>query len=168
MILLRNMLRTVLTGGLSVRRIYQLLTVFTLLIPVVYGAYLVVTMARQNLSFNTLLISHPLYSVMFLVVLLDVIWSYLMFVVSDDFTSPEGRKYIYGLLFLMAVSQLAIGNIVIAIMAGFILVNMNGTLRQALALATFKRHRLYSFFAVGLVFLSALCCYALIRITFFV
>lgn len=168
MILVKNILKGVLMGGLSPRRLYRLLIAFTLLIPVIYGAYILVTMARQDLSFNALLTTHPLYSTMFLVVLLDVIWGYLLSVVSDSLTDHEGQVYNFDLLILMTLSQLLVGNIVIAILTGYILINMNASWREAMTLKTLRQHGLYSSMAVGLVLVSVLCCYVFVRLTFFI
>jgi hypothetical protein len=164
---MKNMLKSMITGGLSFQRLYRYLMFFVLLIPVAYGAYLLITMAQQGTSFSNLLTGHPLYSVMFLTVMLDIIWGYLMFMISDQLGTGEGDKYAYCLLVFMAISQLAVGNLVIVLFVGFILINMDITAKEALTLSNLKCHLLYSSMMIGLIIMSSFCCYALIRITYY-
>lgn len=165
---MKNLLRMAFLRGLPIRRMYYLLMAFTLIIPLVYGAFLLVTMMKAHTTFNDVLAAHPMYTVMFLVVLLDVLWGYLLFAVSSDLSSEEGRLYIYLLIFFIAVSQLIVGNFVIAILAGFMLINMDQHLSQAFRLLVMKKHGLYSGLAAGLLMMSLLCSFALIRLTYFV
>lgn len=165
---MKNALRQILLGSLSIARLYKLLIVFSLLIPVIYGVYLFFTMVKQGLSFETFLVSHPLNTAMFLISMLDVFWAYLLYAVSEDLETHEGRAYIYGILSIMLVSQLFVGNVATAIISGFILIHLDSSLKEAVTAATFKRHSLYNLIAFGMFLMSCLCCFVLIRLSFFV
>lgn len=164
---MKNAIRQILLGSFSVSRMYKLLIAFSLLIPVIYGFYILFSMAKQGQSLETFLVSHPINTAMFLISLLDVFWAYLLYVASDDLTTREGRTYIYGILTVILISQLLVGNIAIVIISGFTLIHMDSNLREAASMINFKRHSLYSSIAVGLFLMSCLCCFVLIRLSFF-
>jgi hypothetical protein len=151
----------------SFKRLYGYLTAFTLILPFLYVAYLVLTMIRDKTGFHTLLLSHPLYSVMFMGVMLNLFWGYLLFQLAHDLDNPEGKQFSYVLLVLLSICQLLVGNIVIAIMSAFVMMHADAQLKDCFSIRHLLHYRLYSAMAAGLVFFSLLCSFALVRLTFF-
>ncbi|MCO7124397.1 hypothetical protein NIE88_01190 [Sporolactobacillus shoreicorticis] len=164
---MKNRMQRLLLVQVSFKKLYGFLTVFTLMTPCLYGSYLFLTMVRDGKDFKELLVSHPLYSVMFTAVLLNVIWGYLLFRLNGKLDDQDGRNYSYGILGLLTIAQLLVGNIAIAIMAAFVMIHADAQLKDALSIRNILHERLFSAIAAGLVLFSLLCSFALIRLTFF-
>ncbi|WP_353949144.1 hypothetical protein ABNN70_06340 [Sporolactobacillus sp. Y61] len=164
---MKQRIRGLLMIHLSFKKLYGFLTAFTLILPFLYIAYLFLTMLREKTDFHTLLLAHPLYSVMFLAVMLNILWGYLLFRLKQEFDHSEGRNYTYAFLALFLISQLLVGNIAIAIMAAFVMMHTEARLRDGFRLRSLVQYRLYSASAAGLILLSLLCSFAVIRLTFF-
>lgn len=164
---MKQRIRNLLMIHLSFKKLYGYLTAFTLVLPFLYIAYLLLTMVRSKTDFQTLLLTHPLYSIMFLAVMLNLLWGYLLFRLTQEFSHVEGRNYTYALLVLFSISQLLVGNIVIAIMSAFVMLHSEARLSDGFNRRNLLHYRLYSASAAGLILLSLFCSFALIRLTFF-
>jgi hypothetical protein len=152
---------------ISFKKLYGYLTAFTLVLPFLYVAYLVLTMIREKADFHTLLLSHPLYSVMFMAVMLNLFWGYILFQLSRDLDSAEGRNFSNGVLVVLSVCQFLVGNIVTAIMGAFVVMHTDAQLKDSFLIRNLLHYRLFTAMAAGLVLLSLLCSFALTRLTFF-
>lgn len=164
---MKHRIRSLLMIQISFKKLYGYLTAFTLILPFLYVAYLVLTMVREKIDFHTLLLSHPLYSVMFLAVMLNVFWGYLLFQLSRDLDSAEGKNFSYGIIVVLSVCQLLVGNIVTAIMSVFVVMHTDAQLKDSFSIHNLLHYRLLSAMAAGLVLFSLLCSFALVRLTFF-
>ncbi|MET1248979.1 hypothetical protein ABWW58_09350 [Sporolactobacillus sp. STCC-11] len=164
---MKHRIRSLLMIQISFKKLYGYLTAFTLILPFLYVAYLVLTMIREKTDFHTLLLSHPLYSVMFMAVMLNLFWGYLLFQLSRDLDSTEGRNFSYVILVLLSICQLLAGNIVTAIMSAFVIMHSDAQLKDSFSIRNLLHYRLFTAMAAGLVLLSLLCSFALTRLTFF-
>ncbi|MCI1883036.1 MAG: hypothetical protein LKI94_12690 [Sporolactobacillus sp.] len=149
---------------ISYAKLYNYLIAMTLLIPLIYGAFILLNMARSGKNFQSLLMSRPLYSAMFMSMMLDLLWGYLLYQLKKE---SKGEMFTYCALFLLAICQFLISNFVIAIMTIFVMMYSDTRLKDCVSLHIFWRNRLYTAMLAGLVILSFLCSFAIVRLIFF-
>ncbi|MFT8310316.1 MAG: hypothetical protein ABF629_04040 [Sporolactobacillus sp.] len=164
---MKQRIRNLLMIQISFKKLYGYLTAFTLILPFLYAVYLFLTMMREKTDFHTLLLSHPLYSVMFMGVMLNLFWGYLLFQLSHDLDNTEGRNFSYGVLALLSICQFLVGNVVTAIMSIFVMMHADAQLKDSFSIRHLLHYRLFSAIATALVLFSLLCSFALVRLTFF-
>lgn len=70
------------------------------IVPILYFVYFSLTMAREGLMFSEFLNQNPWNSILFIVVLLNLAWAFILMKIYPDFENSNGNEYIgfiYGL-----------------------------------------------------------------------
>lgn len=100
-----NLKKTVINNS---KKIYMMNYLVLFITSLLYGIYILTVGAAKQISFQKILQSSPYTSIMFIVVLLNLLIGYALWMKRDDLVNSKKNRF---LLLDLAICQLIVGNI---------------------------------------------------------
>lgn len=148
------------------KRAYKILITMVGIVPILYFVYFSLTMAREGLMFSEFLNQNPWNSILFIVVLLNLAWAFILMKIYPDFENSNGNEYIGFILWTFFISQIAVTNLVFAIIAGIVLFKTKIRFKEVMKGNIMMRYKMLTVMAASLLLFSLLCGFTFIQISF--
>ncbi|MBU5342222.1 hypothetical protein LI012_13960 [Caldibacillus thermoamylovorans] len=150
----------------TAKRSYKLLVIMVILVPILFGTYILLSLVGEGLTFSEYLYQNVWNNIQFLVALVDLAWAYILITIYPDFETGDDQEYIGFTLWILLISQLVVTNLLLAAITGITLYRMNLRLRHVLQMNIMFRYKHLTILSASLLLFSLLCGFALFRISF--
>ncbi len=160
---MKTMLNNVLHPFSTPERALKILMTMVFLVPVLFGIYIFLTLAREELTFSEYLYQSSWNNLLFLNVLMNLVWTYILIKMYPGTDKETDFEYIGFILWILFISQIFVSNIFLAFLAGITLYKIRAGFRQSMSVQLFLRNKTVSIMALSLLFFSLLSGFALIR-----
>lgn len=149
----------------TTKRSYNILLSVVSLSPVLYSIYIFLTMGKDDITLPEFLQQNAWNSILFLAVLLNLAWLYILFKIHPGVENQHRDDYTGFILWIFFISQIMVTNILLAVISGIVLYKMKVKLWQVLNTKTMFKQKILTFMALSLLLFSLICGYAFIQMT---
>ncbi|WP_071392892.1 hypothetical protein [Bacillus tuaregi] len=161
---MKAILKNVMLPFSTFEKAYKILMSLTILIPVVFGIYMMMTMSTQGLNFEEYLNQSVWSNIQLVVSMLGLTWAYILFSIYQNMDTEEGKAYIGFALWIMLISQIAVSNLLITIVVAITLYLMKVKFTQVMKLKIILQNKLISLLMLFLLFFSFICSFVILRV----
>lgn len=142
--------------------VYWSTVIILLLTPILAFIYLKLILGGQSQSFKTVLRNNPLISIMIIVALIDLMFSYYLWQYHQQII--DQKKFLKTIYLVLLISQILLGNIFLVILASLGLYQLKEVKK---ATATIKPLKTFPFFLTFFAIIYVLCILLLAKVYLF-